>query len=84
MAGIVCVAEARQAPSTCAGLGEAGRTDMAAQAAGPVPSSPITQWGRVGPDSSNSGTPLTPALRKSGLNIVGYLLWNVGALGPPA
>uniref|UniRef100_A0A8C2YS05 NudE neurodevelopment protein 1 n=1 Tax=Chinchilla lanigera TaxID=34839 RepID=A0A8C2YS05_CHILA len=70
---------------------EAGRTDTAVQATGSVPSTPAAHRGlssalntpgtfRRGLDSSNSGTPLTPAARISALNIVGDLLRKVGAL----
>ncbi|KFO20679.1 Nuclear distribution protein nudE like protein 1 [Fukomys damarensis] len=68
---------------------EAERTDTAVQATGSVPSTPIAHRGlglglntpgtvRRGLDSSNSGTPLTPAARISALNIVGDLLRKVG------
>lgn len=71
--------------------GETKRTDMAVQATGSVPSTPITHQGsssglntpetfRCGLDSPSSGTPLTPAARISALNIVGDLLRKVGAL----
>uniref|UniRef100_A0A286XPY3 NudE neurodevelopment protein 1 n=1 Tax=Cavia porcellus TaxID=10141 RepID=A0A286XPY3_CAVPO len=70
---------------------EAERTDIAVQATGSVPSTPIAHRGlgsalntpgtfRRGLDSSSSGTPLTPAARISALNIVGDLLRKVGAL----
>ncbi|XP_051062648.1 nuclear distribution protein nudE homolog 1 isoform X1 [Phodopus roborovskii] len=70
---------------------ETERTDMAVQATGSVPSTPTAHRGpssglntpglfRRGLDSSNSGTPLTPAARISALNIVGDLLRKVGAL----
>ncbi|KAM7332926.1 nuclear distribution protein nudE homolog 1 isoform X1 [Alexandromys fortis] len=73
------------------GSGETERTDMAVQATGSMPSTPIAHRGpssglntpgifRRGLDSSNSGTPLTPAARISALNIVGDLLRKVGAL----
>uniref|UniRef100_A0A8C6RU40 NUDE domain-containing protein n=1 Tax=Nannospalax galili TaxID=1026970 RepID=A0A8C6RU40_NANGA len=71
--------------------GEAERTDTAVQATGSVPSTPVIHRGpssalntpgtlRRGPESSTSGTPLTPAARISALNIVGDLLRKVGAL----
>ncbi|EDK97390.1 nuclear distribution protein nudE homolog 1 isoform d [Mus musculus] len=73
------------------GSGQAKRTDMAVQATGSVPSTPVAHRGpssglntpgmfRRGLDSSTSGTPLTPAARISALNIVGDLLRKVGAL----
>ncbi|XP_052615561.1 nuclear distribution protein nudE homolog 1 isoform X2 [Peromyscus californicus insignis] len=73
------------------GSGETERTDMAVQVTGSVPSTPMSHRGpssglntpgvfRRGLDSSNSGTPLTPAARISALNIVGDLLRKVGAL----
>lgn len=74
------------------GSGQAKRTDMAVQATGSVPSTPVAHRGgpssalntpgmfRRGLDSSSSGTPLTPAARISALNIVGDLLRKVGAL----
>lgn len=73
------------------GSGETERTDMAVQATGSMPSTPKAHRGpssalntpgifRLGLDSSNSGTPLTPAARISALNIVGDLLRKVGAL----
>ncbi|OBS68086.1 hypothetical protein A6R68_03372, partial [Neotoma lepida] len=72
------------------GSGETKRTDMAVQATGSVPSTPIAHRGsssglntpgifRRDVDSSNSGTPLTPAARISALNIVGDLLRKVGS-----
>ncbi|KAL1779994.1 nuclear distribution protein nudE-like 1 isoform X1 [Sigmodon hispidus] len=73
------------------GSRETETTDMAVQATGSVPSTPIAHRGpssglntpgilRRGLDGSNSGTPLTPAARISALNIVGDLLRKVGAL----
>uniref|UniRef100_A0A8D2JMP8 NudE neurodevelopment protein 1 n=1 Tax=Sciurus vulgaris TaxID=55149 RepID=A0A8D2JMP8_SCIVU len=69
---------------------EAERTDTAVQATGSVPSTAIARGPgsglntpgtlKRGLDSSNSGTPLTPAARISALNIVGDLLRKVGAL----
>ncbi|XP_035122854.2 nuclear distribution protein nudE homolog 1 isoform X2 [Callithrix jacchus] len=70
---------------------EAERTDIAVQATGSLPSTPITHRGpssslntpgsfRRGLDDSTGGTPLTPAARISALNIVGDLLRKVGAL----
>uniref|UniRef100_A0A673VU60 NudE neurodevelopment protein 1 n=1 Tax=Suricata suricatta TaxID=37032 RepID=A0A673VU60_SURSU len=68
---------------------EADRTDIAVQATGSVPSTPVAHRGpgaslntpgtfRRGPDDSTGGTPLTPAARISALNIVGDLLRKVG------
>uniref|UniRef100_A0A8C5KU04 NUDE domain-containing protein n=1 Tax=Jaculus jaculus TaxID=51337 RepID=A0A8C5KU04_JACJA len=73
------------------GSGAAERTDTAVQATGSVRSTPVAHRGpgsglstpaafRHGLDSSNSGTPVTPAARISALNIVGDLLRKVGAL----
>ncbi|XP_077629448.1 nuclear distribution protein nudE homolog 1 isoform X2 [Crocuta crocuta] len=69
---------------------QADRTDMAVQATGSVPSTPVAHRGPSAglntpgtfrrPDDSTSGTPLTPAARISALNIVGDLLRKVGAL----
>ncbi|XP_058142373.1 nuclear distribution protein nudE homolog 1 isoform X2 [Dasypus novemcinctus] len=70
---------------------EAERTDMAVQATGSMPSTPIAHRGpssslntpgtfRRGLEDSSGGTPLTPAARISALNIVGDLLRKVGAL----
>ncbi|KAL6030521.1 hypothetical protein STEG23_028487 [Scotinomys teguina] len=88
----LAVQQKQDKPQTpMSGSGETERTDMAVQATGSMPSTPIAHRGpssglntpgifRRGLDSSNSGTPLTPAARISALNIVGDLLRKVGAL----
>uniref|UniRef100_A0A8C5K6V8 NUDE domain-containing protein n=1 Tax=Jaculus jaculus TaxID=51337 RepID=A0A8C5K6V8_JACJA len=88
----LAVQQKQEKPRTPApGSGAAERTDTAVQATGSVPSTPVAHRGpgsglntpaafRHGLDSSNSGTPLTPAARISALNIVGDLLRKVGAL----
>ncbi|XP_036163727.1 nuclear distribution protein nudE homolog 1 isoform X12 [Myotis myotis] len=68
----------------------AERTDIAVQATGSVPSTPVAHRGpsssftpgtfRRGLDDSTGGTPLTPAARISALNIVGDLLRKVGVV----
>lgn len=72
------------------GLGKTERADIALLVTGSVPSSPIVHRGpshglhTLGTfgrdlDSFNSGTLLTPEPQTSALNIVGVLLWKVGA-----
>ncbi|XP_036163720.1 nuclear distribution protein nudE homolog 1 isoform X5 [Myotis myotis] len=65
----------------------AERTDIAVQATGSVPSTPVAHRGPSSSftpgtfrrlDDSTGGTPLTPAARISALNIVGDLLRKVG------